>query len=75
MTDEQLPRKWTGELTVSPPFWKWYPKPRKWVRHSIGHGCDMVCHGCIFVPCDHPRPTIDPAEMKTMATAKEVDWT
>jgi hypothetical protein len=28
----------------------------------------------IFVPGDQGKPTIDPADMKTIATCKEIDW-
>lgn len=74
MTGEQLPREWAGELTECPPFWMWYSVAREWVIHSIGHGCDMVRHGCVFVPCGQPKPTIDPEGMKTIATCSKVDW-
>lgn len=75
MTGEQLPRKWSGVSTTVPPFWRWYSGIREWVKHDIRHGCDWVHEGTIFVPGHLPKPTIDPAEMKTIATAKEVDWT
>ncbi len=73
MNGEQLPRVWVGDLSRCPPFWLRYT--RRWIIHSMGHDRDMLRMGDFFVPGNQPEPTIDPAEMKTIETAKEVDWT
>ncbi len=61
------PRVWVGVATIN----------ACWLNVGMGwFAFDRVLiFGDIFVPGDQPMPTIDPAEMKTIATCKVVDWT
>lgn len=70
---EQLPRVWVGDaILVDHWIWEWSDSVGpSWCRTDEHELIDSS----IFVPGHLPRPTIDPAEMKTIATCKEVDWT
>lgn len=65
MTAEVLPRVWVGaRIEVG----NWSLLDGQWARFSAMDFCE------IFVPGTQPKPTIDPAEMETIRTCKEIDW-
>lgn len=76
MTTE--PRIWV--VTSSDYVWHWLwewdddsgEPVGKWTLHY-----ECICPGEMFLPgkvSPTPKPTVDPSEMKTIATAKVVDW-
>lgn len=73
MSGEELPRVWVGESG---------PCPRIFFVHEPSSGeptvwawAEHIDRFDIFIPHDPMgRPTIDPAEMKTIATCSKVDW-
>lgn len=69
MTDEVQPRVWVGESRAVAVSWRWNDVLLEWTR------CVFMLRWRVFVPGNHPKPTADPAEMETIATAKVVDWT
>lgn len=66
-TVEVQPRVWVGEC-VQFVHWGWVSPTRGWSLHA------WAAPGVIFVPDDQSKPTIDPAEMETIRTCKEIDW-
>lgn len=65
-----LPRVWVARTAKCGRYWRWSATGQQW----DDHGNDMW-PGFIFVPGHLPKPTIDPADMTTIATCSKVDWT
>lgn len=63
---EVLPRVWVGGRIVVN---NWSMLDGRWGRFFAMEFCE------VFVPGDQPKPTINPADMKSLETCKEIDWT
>ena len=66
MTDEIQPRVWVGKWFIGT-NWIWTDVWERFTDHELEPGN-------VFVPGTELEPTIDPAEMKTIRTCKEIDW-
>ena len=69
MSEEVEPRVWTWKHVSCPPYWRWSVTSESWGKHS-----NDMWSGFFFVPGCEPKPTIDPSNMKTIATCDKVDW-